>query len=189
MKHAADYLQRRGYRLPTEAEWEYACRSGAQTSRYYGTSDHLLAKYAWFLDNSDFRAGPVGMKKPNDFGLFDMLGDAWEWCDGVFELYADLHDSGSNTAVRDDVKRRAARRLVQQSSRAGAICLPFRDRADEPQSERRLPSGSDLPRAHECTTYAIAPCRERPPWRSKCSRQDGTLRRAFPTGTAPCSTC
>ena len=124
MKHAADYLQRRGYRLPTEAEWEYACRSGAQTSRYYGTSVHLLAKYAWFLDNSDFRVGPVGMKKPNDFGLFDMLGNAWEWCDGVFELYADLHDSGTNTAVRDDVK--CVQRGGSFSNPAGLVRSAFR---------------------------------------------------------------
>ncbi len=81
MKPAADFLQRVGYRLPTQEEWEYACRSGSQTSRYYGLSVELLPKYAWYLDNSDHRQGiwPVGRKKPNDFGLFDMLGNVWQW--------------------------------------------------------------------------------------------------------------
>ncbi|MGA2259676.1 MAG: formylglycine-generating enzyme family protein [Thermoguttaceae bacterium] len=92
MKPAPDYLQRCGYRLPTEAEWEYACRSGTQTSRYYGQSDTLLPKYAWFLDNSQQRGWPVGMKKPNDYGLFDMLGNVFEWCDNLYEDYAVAED-------------------------------------------------------------------------------------------------
>ena len=105
MKPTADYLQRNGYRLPTEAEWEYACRAGSQTSRYYGLSVKLLPKYAWFLDNSDQRAWPVGMKKPNDYGLFDMLGNVWQFCDNIYEIYPALEDSGTKTAVRDDASR------------------------------------------------------------------------------------
>jgi formylglycine-generating enzyme required for sulfatase activity len=78
MKLAPDYLRRTGYRLPTEAEWEYACRAGAATSRYYGQSEELLGKYAWTMANAGNRARPVGSLKPNDLGLFDMLGSAWE---------------------------------------------------------------------------------------------------------------
>jgi eukaryotic-like serine/threonine-protein kinase len=81
MKIRADALQRTGYRLPTEAEWEYACRAGAMTSRYYGLSEKLLGQYAWYLYNTDGdRARPCGTKLPNDLGLFDMLGNVYEWC-------------------------------------------------------------------------------------------------------------
>ena len=74
MKAKDKYLELSGYRLPTEAEWEYACRAGTVTSRYYGLTDTLLAKYAWYEANGQNRTWPVGSLKPNDFGLFDMHG-------------------------------------------------------------------------------------------------------------------
>jgi formylglycine-generating enzyme required for sulfatase activity/tRNA A-37 threonylcarbamoyl transferase component Bud32 len=80
LKLPADYLARTGYRLPTEAEWEYACRAGAATSRYYGSSEELLGRYAWYIKNSNDRAWPMGQKKPNDLGLFEMHGGVWQWC-------------------------------------------------------------------------------------------------------------
>jgi formylglycine-generating enzyme required for sulfatase activity len=73
-----NYLSRTGYRMPTQAEWEYACRGGADTSRFFGNSDDLLGNYAWYVKNSNDRAWPVGELKPNDFGLFDILGNAFE---------------------------------------------------------------------------------------------------------------
>jgi formylglycine-generating enzyme required for sulfatase activity len=79
MKLPSDYLSRNGYRLPTQAEWEYACRAGTSTSRYYGRDVALLGKYAWYSETSQGRLWPVGSLKPNDFGLFDMLGGAGEW--------------------------------------------------------------------------------------------------------------
>jgi formylglycine-generating enzyme required for sulfatase activity len=74
------YLSLRGYRLPTEAEMEYACRAGAVTSRYYGETEELLAEYGWYVMNSKDRTSPVGGKKPNDLGLFDMHGNVFNWC-------------------------------------------------------------------------------------------------------------
>ena len=80
MSIPADVLERTGYRLPTEAEWEYACRAGAVTSRYYGHSIDLLDAYARYQANSKEHAWPCGSLLPNDLGLFDMLGNVFEWC-------------------------------------------------------------------------------------------------------------
>jgi formylglycine-generating enzyme required for sulfatase activity len=81
MRAKPNYLSLVGYRLPSEAEWEYACRAGAVTSRYYGETKELLVRYAWYTKNSlDRWMVPGGTLKPNDFGLFDMLGNALEWC-------------------------------------------------------------------------------------------------------------
>lgn len=80
MKLPPNYLSRTGYRLPTEAEWEYTCRAGAITSRAYGSTDKLLGKYAWYHSNAKEQTSPVGRLMPNDLGMFDMYGNASEWC-------------------------------------------------------------------------------------------------------------
>ncbi len=79
MSIPADVLLRTGYRLPTEAEWEYACRAGTVTSRYYGHSIGPLALYARYSANSREHAWACGGLLPNDLGLFDMLGNEFEW--------------------------------------------------------------------------------------------------------------
>jgi formylglycine-generating enzyme required for sulfatase activity len=82
-----NYLSLSGYRLPTEAEMEYATRAGALTSRYFGETDELLPNYAWFARNSKERSWPVGILKPNDLGLFDVQGNVLAWCQESYRPY------------------------------------------------------------------------------------------------------
>lgn len=130
------------FSLPTEAQWEYACRAGTTTSYCYGDSENSLGDYAWYNGNSGSKTHPVGEKKPNPWGLYDMHGNVWERCEDWFdsEYYANspLEDptgpgSGAYRVVRGGgwcgdarICRSAYRAFISPRDRSGLgfrVCL------------------------------------------------------------------
>ncbi len=101
MRLAPDYLKRRGYRLPTEAEWEYACRAGSVTSWYSGDAEDVLPKYAWYRTNALAKSHPGGILRPNDLGLFDVHGNVKEWCQNRTD---ETHSSEDLKRDNEDIK-------------------------------------------------------------------------------------
>jgi formylglycine-generating enzyme required for sulfatase activity len=101
MRIARNYRELTGYRLPTEAEWEYACRAGTQTCRSFGDSEELLTRYACCILNSEERPLPVATLLPNALGLFDLHGNVSEWCQEKYEVHLKDYDGGAAEAEDD----------------------------------------------------------------------------------------
>lgn len=115
------------FRLPTEAEWEYACRAGTTTDFYFGDNPDDLDTYCWYYANSpDYQPEAVGTKPPNPWGLYDMHGNVWEWCQDWYgrEYYAESPQTDPMGPEEGDFK---VRRGGSSSARSKSFCRsPFR---------------------------------------------------------------
>jgi serine/threonine protein kinase/formylglycine-generating enzyme required for sulfatase activity len=142
-----NYLGLSGYRLPTEAEMEYATRSGALTSRYYGETEELLPKYAWYQKNSQGIAWPVGSLKPNDLGLFDVQGNVLTWCQESYQGYPD----GANGSIEDNEDIYGINTQHSRVLRGGSFSAPA--------SNVRSSSRNYLGPAHRFNSLGFRPAR------------------------------
>ena len=100
MRLPPDYLHRNRYRLPTEAEWEFSARAGTRTAHFFGDGVAWLDRYAWSTANSENHGWPIGMLEPNQLGLFDVYGHAWEWLQDRRSNYP--IDRGKTTVDAED---------------------------------------------------------------------------------------
>jgi formylglycine-generating enzyme required for sulfatase activity len=112
-----------GYRLPTEAEWEYACRANTTTPFFFGENGAKLGDYAWFDKNSGGRPRPVGQKLPNPWGLYDICGNVWEWCNDFYQVdyykQSPKQDPRGPQQGATKVVRGGAWRFKEESCRSG----------------------------------------------------------------------
>jgi len=162
---AVAFAEWAGGRLPTEAEWEYACRAGTTTATYAGNltsqeKDPVLDGIAWYLGNSGGRLHPVGEKKPNAWGLYDMLGNVWQWCSDWAGPYGaglvyDPHgpEMGSDRVIRggswrDQARtvRAATRSWVAPGYRLDDLGLRLLRGQVAPSQPGRSPGAAERPR-------------------------------------------
>ncbi|UGU16773.1 formylglycine-generating enzyme family protein [Sinomicrobium kalidii] len=123
------------YRLPTEAEWEYACRAGSTSSYFFGNSPEKLADYAWYANNSDDKTHPIGQKKPNPWGLYDILGNVMEWT--VDQYAPESYTKYAGKTVNNPVAE--ATELYPRVIRGGS----YKSSAEDLRSAKRFASTPD----------------------------------------------
>ena len=139
-------------RLPSEAEWEAACRGGSDSQFCFGDGDTHLADYAWFAVNSEYRAHAVASRQPNSWGLFDLHGNVWEWCEDIYRAdYMAAPKDG--TPVRDAGRSAPSVRRVRRGgswmSNAGYCRSAYRGKLRPGMRENRLGFRPCLTRAND----------------------------------------
>jgi formylglycine-generating enzyme required for sulfatase activity len=117
MQLPPDCLRRTGYRLPTDAEWECACRAGTETAQFFGRSPARLTAYARYVANSGEHLWPVGSLRPNPWGLFDVYGNVLEWCHDREDPPSPLAE-GLEPNMRTHVMRSGTYRSVARENRS-----------------------------------------------------------------------
>jgi formylglycine-generating enzyme required for sulfatase activity len=137
MRLVRNYLQRQGYRLPTEAEMEYATRAGAVTARYYGETDELLPKYAWYIKNAQEKRRLVGSMKPNDLGFFDAQGNVFTWCQERYRIYP---EGNGDKAVEDQEDDLVVKSTDSRVLRGGSYNLLASDVRSAYRSDNNVPT-------------------------------------------------
>jgi formylglycine-generating enzyme required for sulfatase activity len=146
------YLSLTGYRLPTEAEMEFATRAGAVTARYFGETEELLPKYAWYQQNSQQRTWPVGRLKPNDLGLFDAQGNVFTWC----QESSRPNPTGKNDRVFDDKEDELSINITASRKLRGGSFV------DQASIMRSAAHNSNSP-SNGNSDYGFRPARTLPP--------------------------
>ena len=133
--------------LPTENQWEYACRAGTRSTYYFGHKAGQLHKFAWYAKNSADQAHQIGRRAPNQCGLFDMYGNLWEWCHEVVLRGGGFRDDDVNSSsvktslLRDGKDATTGFRVIVMTNEpvTRALIKKFRERSGVEKTPKRVP--------------------------------------------------
>jgi formylglycine-generating enzyme required for sulfatase activity len=139
--------------LPTEAEWEYACRAGGAEDYYFGSDPGQMGLHGWFKRNARRRHHPVGQKGPNAFGLFDMAGNVWEWCNDWYAV--DYYAASPTSDPRGPAEGEKKVLRGGAFSSTVEVCTSFARYCDEPGFTDACVASDDY--GFRCVRRAIPP--------------------------------